>query len=231
MGDESQNNINNNHSNNSKHIDILMELARQGLHEEVRIPTSKLAAKIGLSQQSASRIMKDMENLGLVSRKVFADGQVVKIESRGLELLKERYSLLNSIFSKKKMSIAGELVSGVGEGRYYIGLKGYRKQFRDKLNFIPYAGTLNLKVDENIGRQFHDLSDFILIEGFRTKKRSFGGLKCAKAKIEHGNRQILAAVVKPFRTVHGDDILEIIAPYFLREKLKLKDGDKIRIVV
>ncbi|MCX6707624.1 MAG: CTP-dependent riboflavin kinase [Candidatus Woesearchaeota archaeon] len=225
MGDESQGNT------NSKHIDVLMELAKHGLHEEVRIPTSRLAGKIGLSQQSASRIMKDMENRGLVSRKVFADGQVVKIESRGLELLKERYSLLNSIFSKKKLAISGALVSGVGEGRYYIGLKGYRKQFKDKLNFLPYSGTLNIKVDKRTGSQINALPEFIMIDGFSTKKRSFGGLRLAKAKIEHGNRQILAAVIKPFRTVHGDDILEIIAPYFLREKLKIKDGDKVRIVV
>jgi riboflavin kinase len=233
MGEnESQSNINSNlNSNSSKHIDILIELAKQGLHEEVRMSTSRLAERIGLSQQSASRIMKDMENSGLVSRKVFADGQVVRIEGRGLELLKERYSQLNSIFSKKKIAISGELVSGVGEGKYYIGLKGYKKQFKDKLNFIPYSGTLNIKVDQKTGREIIALSEFIMIDGFKTKKRSFGGLKCAKAKIEHGKHQILAAVIKPFRTVHGDDILEIVAPFFLREKLKLKDGDNVRLVV
>jgi riboflavin kinase len=215
----------------SRYFDVLIEIAKHGLNEEVRLSTSRLAEKIGLSQQSASRLMKEMEANELLSRKVFIEGQVVRIEKKGLELLQNKYSELNRIFSRKKLKIAGELVTGVGEGRYYIGLKGYRKQFKEKLNFIPYSGTLNLKVDEKAGREMQSLSEFIVIEGFRTKKRSFGGLKCAKAKLQINEKEIIAAVIKPFRTVHGDDVLEIIAPYFLREKLKLKDGDKIRIVV
>ncbi|MBU0535955.1 MAG: DUF120 domain-containing protein [Nanoarchaeota archaeon] len=215
----------------SRYLDVLIEIARQGLNEEVKLSTSRLAASIGISQQSASRIMKEMEETGLVSRKVFIDGQVVKLEKKGIDLLQERYSELNKIFSKKKLKITGELVSGLGEGRYYIGLKGYKKQFKDKLNFIPYSGTLNLRVDSKTGRELQAMSEFILIEGFRTKKRSFGGLKCAKAKIEHKNNQIVAAVIKPFRTVHGDDILEVIAPYCIREKLRLKDGSRIRMTI
>lgn len=216
---------------NSRYLDVLVELAKHGIGEEVRLPTTRLAEKIGLSQQSASRIMKEMEQEGLVSRKVFIDGQVVRIEKRGIELLQKRYTELNNIFSRKKVSIIGELVTGVGEGRYYVGLKGYKKQFKEKLNFIPYPGTLNLKVDEKLGRNINSMQDFLMIEGFRTKKRSFGGLKCIKAKLEHKNQQIIVAVVKPFRTVHGNDIIEVIAPYYLREKLRLKDGDRIMVVV
>ncbi|MBD3314031.1 DUF120 domain-containing protein [Candidatus Woesearchaeota archaeon] len=220
-----------NESLRSRYMDILIEIARHGLGDEIKLSTSRLASGIGLSQQSASRLMKDMESKGMVSRKVFIDGQVVKLEKKGVDLLQKRYSELNSIFSRKKLKIKGELVSGLGEGRYYIGLKGYKKQFNNKLNFIPYAGTLNIRIDKKTGTRLQSIPNFIFIEGFSTKKRSFGGLKCAKAKIEHNGRQILAAVIKPFRTVHGDDVLEVIAPYFLREKLKLKDGDRIRIVV
>ncbi|MCX8147490.1 MAG: CTP-dependent riboflavin kinase [Candidatus Woesearchaeota archaeon] len=35
----------------------------------------------------------------------------------------------------------------------------------------------------------------------------------------------------PFRTIHDDSIIEVIAPFYLRGKLGLKDGDKIRVVV
>lgn len=215
----------------SRYLDVLVEIAKHGLGEEVRIPTTRLAGIMGISQQSASRLMKEMESSGLVSRKVFADGQVVRVERPGIEMLSRKHIELSAIFSKKKISIVGELVSGVGEGRYYVGLKGYKKQFRDKLNFIPYAGTLNLKVDGKTGRAVSNITESIAIEGFRTKKRSFGGLKCVKAKLEHKDQQIIAAVIKPFRTVHGEDIVEVIAPYYLREKLKLEDGDKVRIIV
>lgn len=216
---------------NSRHLDVLVELAKHGIGEEVRLPTTRLASTMGISQQSASRLMKGMESLSLISRKVFADGQVVRIEKPGIDILNKRYAELSSIFSKKKISIAGELVSGVGEGRYYVGLKGYKKQFREKLNFIPYAGTLNLRVDEKTGRAVSNITESIAIEGFRTKKRSFGGLKCVKAKLEHKDQQIIAAVIKPFRTVHGEDIVEVIAPYYLRERLEIKDGDRIKLVV
>jgi len=215
----------------SNYVDILMELAKHGLYDETKISTTAIAARIGLSQQSASRIMREMEKQGLVSRKVFADGQVVRIEEHGIELLNRRYLELGSIFSRKKHYINGILVSGVGEGKYYVGLKGYKKQFKEKLNFIPYAGTLNLKVDPKIGRVVNNLPEYIVIDGFSTKKRSFGGLRCAKAKIEHRGKQIVAAVIKPFRTVHGEDIIEVIAPDCLREKLRIKDGDKVRLVV
>lgn len=218
-------------SGNPRHLDILVEIAKHGIGEEVRLPTTRLAAVMGISQQSASRLMKEMESNSLISRKVFADGQVVRIEKPGIDLLNKKHIELSAIFSKKKIRIAGELVSGVGEGRYYVGLKGYKKQFKDKLNFIPYAGTLNLKVDEKTGRAVSSISESIPIEGFKTKKRSFGSLKCVKAKLEHKNQQIISAVIKPFRTVHGEDIVEVIAPYYLRERLRLKDGEKIKVIV
>ena len=44
----------------SKYVDVLVELAKQGLFDEVKISTSSLAKKIDLSQQSASRLLKEM---------------------------------------------------------------------------------------------------------------------------------------------------------------------------
>lgn len=215
----------------ARYIDVLIELARQGLFDEVKLSTPKLSEKIGMSQQSASRLLKEMEKEGFLKRKVFIDGQLITITEKGRQTLKQRHEELSSIFSAKKIRFVGELVTGLGEGRYYVGLKGYKKQFKNKLNFIPYAGTLNLKVDEKTGRLIRNISNFILIEGFATKKRSFGGLKCSKAKIEARGKSIIGAVILPFRTVHGEDIVEVIAPEFLREKIGVKDGDRIRVVV
>jgi len=138
---------------------------------------------------------------------------------------------LSGIFSKKKISFSGKLITGLGQGGYFVGLKGYKKQFRNKLNFLPYPGTLNIKVDVKTGNLVRKLPNFILIEGFSTKKKTFGGLKCSKAKIDANGKSIVGAVILPFRTVHGEDIVEIIAPDYLREKMSLKDGDEVRIVV
>jgi len=219
------------HKYPSKYTDVLIELAKHGLFDEIKISTSQLSKKIGLSQQSASRLLKEMEKQGFLQRKVFIDGQLIAITGKGKETLKQKHEELSSIFSAKKIKFSGKLMTGLGQGGYYVGLKGYKKQFKGKLNFIPYAGTLNLKVGEKTGKEIRNISNFTLIEGFATKKRNFGGLKCSKAKIEINGKSILGAVILPFRTVHGEDVIEIIAPDFLREKFNLKDGDEVRVVV
>ena len=42
----------------------------------------------------------------------------------------------------------GRVVGGLGQGQYYISRKGYRHQFIQKLGFVPFPGTLNIKLDE-----------------------------------------------------------------------------------
>ena len=218
----------------NNYLDILLELAQHGIDEEVRLSTPKLAEKIGLSQQSASRLLKEMEAKGVIARQVHSRGQVVLINKKGKELLAQRYQELSRIFGRKKMRFAGRLASGLGRGRYFISLKGYQKQFLEKLNFGPYPGTLNLKVDSQTGAAVRSL-ECLIIGGFSTRKKSYGGLRCARAKIVHKKDgklvQIPAAVVMPFRTVHESDIVEVIAPFYLRGRLSIKDGDIVRVVV
>ena len=218
----------------NNYIDILLVLAGNGIDEEARISTPKLAEKTGLSQQSASRILGEMEEKKLIRRTVTPQGQIIIIQKLGKELLKERYHSLSRIFGKEKYSFTGKLVSGLGRGKYFISLKGYQKKFLEKLNFEPYPGTLNLKVDAVTGAAIRSL-ECLIIDGFSTKKKDYGGLRCARAKIifERSGKtaQIPAAIVMPFRTVHEDETVELISPFFLREKLDLKDGDEVKVVV
>ena len=46
-----------------------------------------------------------------------------------------------------------KIVSGMGEGAYYMSLKGYRNQFIEKLGYEPYPGTLNVKLVDQIFMQ------------------------------------------------------------------------------
>lgn len=203
-------------------LNILLHLAKEGgLYNTYKTTTTEIANAINLSQQSASRILKEMENEGLISRNVYIDGQHINLNEPGINLLKENYSLLKTLFEKKPMKINGVVKKGIGEGRYYINLKGYQKEFKSKLGFLPYPGTLNLELKEK-----RPNLDYKEIKGFRTKKRSYGGLKFYKIKIAN---KIDAAIVIPDRSNHGEEILEIIAPVCLREKLKLKDEDKLAV--
>ena len=61
--------------------------------------------------------------------------------------------------TKAELDVTGVLFSGLGEGAYYIMIKGYRKQFQSKLGFDPFPGTLNLRLDSTVDRKIRrDLS-------------------------------------------------------------------------
>lgn len=201
-------------------LGILFHVAKEGgLYNTYKTTTNEIAKAINLSQQSASRILKEMENEGLISRDVYIDGQNIVLNEPAIALLRENYSILKNLFEKKPMKIDGVVKTGIAEGRYYIGLKGYQKEFKSKLGFLPYPGTLNLET-----KQKRPNLDYKEIKGFKTKKRSYGGLKFYKVKIAN---KIDGAIVIPERSNHGKEILEIIAPVCLRDKLKLKDGSKL----
>ena len=67
----------------------------------------------------------------------------------------------------------------------------------------------------------------ILIEGFSTEDRTFGEVKAFKCRVNG----VEGAIVIPKRTHYPSEILEIIAPVKLREKLGLKDGDIVEVEV
>ena len=127
------------------------------------------------------------------------------------------------------ITIRGKVFSGVGEGRYYVSLDGYRKQFIEKLGFDPYPGTLNLKIpkEQLYFRRRLDEEEGILIEGFSTPDRTFGEVKAFRCKVDG----IEGAIVMPKRTHYPEDVLEVIAPVKLRDSLNLKDGDYVDVEV
>ncbi len=213
----------------------LFTLANLGAYEIIEISSIEFAEKIGASQQTASRRLKDLERKELITRIISHKGQSIKITNKGLEMLHKIFLLLNSIFSKqpRELNLEGEVFSGMGEGAYYVTQKGYRDQFEEKLGFAPYAGTLNIRLikqpDLQIRRVLEsDSYSGVRIEGFKDQSRTFGAVKCFRIKI---NDSLPGALLLIKRTHYGDNILEIISPEFLRKKLNLQDGDKLKVSV
>ena len=120
------------------------------------------------------------------------------------------------------MEIEGRVVKGLGEGSRYVQIPEYKTQFIERLGFVPYAGTLNLRVKG--GLEELSESEGIGVEGFTKGGKSFGPVKCFKARIGG----IAGAVVIPARGRHAET-LEFIAPVKVRGVLKLADGDIVRI--
>lgn len=128
------------------------------------------------------------------------------------------------------LTFHGRVFTGLGEGAYYVSLDGYRKQFSKLLGFEPYAGTLNLALDPSeteLRRQLKFL-DGVEISGFQDGRRTYGPVKCFRAKVED-KYEAGALVIE--RTHHGEAVLEIISPLHLREILSLKEGDVVTVTV
>lgn len=196
----------------------------------LKISSKELAEKIGQSVQTAARKLKELEDERLIERMITKDGQFVVITDKGKEILYKEYVDYKKIFEDiDRILIRGKVFSGLGEGRYYISLKGYMKQFEKMLGFKPYSGTLNIKIprEQMFFRAKLDEEEGMLIKGFKTKERTFGDVKAFKCKING----IECAIVLPKRTHYPKDVLEIIAPVRLRDFLKLKDGDWVEVEV
>lgn len=211
----------------------LYKLAEMGAYQkEVILSTGHIAKSLGLSQQTASRWLIEMEKQGLIERTSEGRIQKVRITKEGLGSLNEMHRVLKPVFEapKKDLVMNAAVFSGMSEGSYYMSLEGYRKQFRAKLGFDPFPGTLNLRVAKESMEQRKQMEGypFVDIEGFADKERTYGGARCYLAKV--GNK-IHAAIIVPIRAHYGEDVLEVIAAENLRRRLHLKDGDLVEVRV
>lgn len=210
-------------------------LAEMGAYGRgIQLSTTSLAEKLELSQQSASRHLIELERLGFIERHITMRGEVVRITDKGVEELRRVHLGLKAVLEMPTptfLTLEGEVFSGLGEGAYYISLRGYRRQIVKKVGFDPYLGTLNLKLTSKIDFQTRkelDVYPAIVLEGFENETRSYGPAKCFKALI---NNAVEGAVVTALRTHYDESVLEVIAPVCLRTRLNLKDGDKVQVKV
>src|SRR5713101_398034 len=172
-----------------------------GAHDKrIECRTRDVALGIGSSQQTASRRLIEMEKAGLIQRSWEGRTQKVQITKEGLQQLAGMHRILKGVFesSPGELVMNGVVFSGLSEGSYYMGLEGYRKQFRAKLGFDPYPGTLNLRVrkEDLVARRELENNAFIEIEGFANKTRTYGAVKGYRAII---NGEVQGAVIVPVR--------------------------------
>jgi len=217
-----------------KHQYLLFTLSEMGAyHKTVKISTQYLAERLGSSQQTASRHLIELDKLDWIKRSVSNEGCLIILTDIGKTQLKNLYSRLKMVIETThplSITLEGVVFSGFGEGAYYIRQNGYRKQFIEKLGFDPYPGTLNIKLAGNNIAAGEDLKNYpaVKIEKFEDESRSFGSVRCYPALI---NNKAKGALIVALRTHYDSSVLEIISPYFLRNKLKIKDGQKIRIEI
>jgi riboflavin kinase, archaea type len=124
------------------------------------------------------------------------------------------------------MKIKGLITSGSQKGAFFMSQEVYTSQFREKLGFKPFKGTLNILLDEDALENVKEIKkgDLDLIKG----AEGFGDVAFVKATI---NDQIEGALIFPIKTNHPEEFLEFIAPEKLRIALKLRDGDEVTLSI
>lgn len=208
--------------------EILMYFAKRGaVRGKVVTSTGIIAKDMSSSQQTVSRKLRELEDNGLLLRRVTNRGTEISFTEKSVELLKEQYKTLKTIFDNN-LEVKGIVKSGISEGRYYIALAGYQKQFVKKLGFKPFFGTLNLKIDVLDVKKLFRCREPTHIEGFCSKSRSYGDIECFRIMI---NDEIEGVAVLPERSSHANDILEVIAAVNLRKYFDLKDNDEVKVVI
>lgn len=217
-----------------QHVLTLTYLLSKGArYNYVQVTTSSLGKEIKKSQQAASKHLLELEEGGFIERIISGRTLSVKITQRGYSEMMKLYSVLRSSLDSFPSSIIlrGYPVSGMGEGAYYMSLKGYTAQFKEKIGYTPYPGTLNVKLEKKeystAVKQLEFISG-ILIEGFSDEKRTYGWVKCYKALL---NSSHACHLIRLERTHHDTSIVELISKTNLREAAGLKDNSQVTIEV
>ena len=206
--------------------EIVFYLLQKGAHlEPKRITTNDIAEGLGISQQTASRKVIQLEKEGAIER---IDGKILLTGKMIADVRTFMHDVLDSLESESVV-FKGKVVAGIGKGAYFLGQKEYSAQFLKKLDFMPFPGTLNVTISgEDIEKRLLlRQKKPIVVDGFERGGKRFGKIdvyKCAVAGIP-------CAIVFPEMSVHGLQVLEIIAPFSLRKKLKLEDGSEVQIDV
>ncbi len=196
-----------------------------------------LADRLDASSQTASRRLRRLAEAGLVERETVGDGQWLTVTGEGEHALREEYETYRRIFEDDRVvELVGTVTDGMGEGRHYITLSGYMEQFRSKLGYEPFPGTLNVALTEAgvRGRSALSARESVRIEGWEDDDRTYGPADCYPASVvalETGDAYDEVHAIVPERTHHDESRLEVIAPVKLRDALELTDDEPVAVRV
>lgn len=122
---------------------------------------------------------------------------------------------------KCKWILQGRVTTGAQTASCFTQLDWVQEQCSEKLGFKPFPGTLNIEIGIDYFPVIAELQDADVIE---LVPEESGG--CAGRVIPVSIGNIRGAIISPEggANIHGENIIEVIAPVGLRESLHLNDG-------
>jgi riboflavin kinase, archaea type len=220
----------------SEYIITLAKLLLKGAKDNfIDFTSTDIGIEINKSQQAASKIILELQEMKYVERIKKGHGYMIRVTEEGLSSVKKMSEFLNMALNSPPGNIHfnGILVSGMGEGKYYMSLEGYRKQFKKKIGYIPYPGTLNIRIFDPLSlenREKIERFGYQFIDGFSDSERTYGWVKCYSA-IMNDNVDIQSDLLILERTHHDKNMLEIIAPVNIKQLMGLKNGDNVKVTL
>jgi len=154
------------------------------------------------------------------------------------------------------MELQGIVSSGLGRAHVFMAQPHYQDQFQSLLGQKAWPGTLNMVVDGTclvnyialrqkagidtldatselrVQAQDIDTANYAAhrVRGFLRDGVSFGGATAFHATLIHSDTPLECAVLIPDLTRHVD-VVEVISPFFIREKFGLVDGDLLNLII
>lgn len=203
------------------------------LNRTLTATTGELADRFDVSREAARRNLRWLRDAGYLAP---ADGgrQQIRVTDAGRALLAREYADYCHLFDPSAaLRLTGEVTEGVGKASGFVSLQGYVEQFRERLGYEPFHGTLNVTVDDESRADSYRLEarDGVRIDGWESDDRTYGGVTCYPVSVETADDREYdpAHVLVPDRTQHDASELEILAPDKLRDEFGLRDGDTVII--
>ncbi len=212
---------------NPNHYDFIKKLMIISENGSFHGTTEQIGKKLNLAQQTVSQYLISLEKEGYIKRARVKEGQIIYFLDKLYDEFQAERNIIEFILNKSSdLVINGSVFTGLGEGRYYMSQENYRNGIYSRFGFLPFPGTLNIRIARDQLFKFDILrlkiKDFI--PEFESNGRVFGKVYLFSGFI----KDVPVGIVIPERT-HYNDVIELVSEFKLRDKLGLRDGDIIEI--
>ncbi len=129
---------------------------------------------------------------------------------------------------RRQWVLQGRVARGSKAAAHFTQLEWVQQQCKEKLDFAPFPGTLNIDIDQDYFSLLDEVHEADAIELI-----PLGSDGCAGKVLPLSIEGIKGAIVIPERkiNIHGHNIVEVMAPVGLRESLDLVDGHRVTLFV
>ncbi|MGC9009246.1 MAG: DUF120 domain-containing protein [Sulfolobales archaeon] len=129
-----------------------------------------------------------------------------------------------------KLTLRAIYVKGLDKAKYFMTLKPYKDVFTRLINKEPFEGTFNVEITNHLSYKdlLNKCGTHYIIPDQYYDGRVLGGVYIWLGEID-GVGKVL--IIRPFRSGHKENILEIVSDKKIRDILNLKYGDQVEIKI